>query len=87
MSAILEKFLWQFFWHILGICTTELLFEDLKKVDFRVGTTSVENSRFFLKNDVIFEKSDILNFWFFLQKLDSEKTLRTQSRFLKPVEN
>jgi hypothetical protein len=39
ISAIFVNFLWQIFWYILGICTTELLFKDLKKVDFRVGTS------------------------------------------------
>jgi hypothetical protein len=86
----LEIFFGKFFCYILSICTTELFFEDSKKVEFRVETTLLKTVDVFLKNDVIFEKSAILDFWkkkFFLQKLDNKKTLRTQSMFLKSVEN
>jgi hypothetical protein len=61
ISAILEK-IGKFLWYILSHCTTDLDFSGLKKVEFRVGTTRLKKSRFFLKNDVIFEKSAILDF-------------------------
>jgi hypothetical protein len=48
------------FWYLLGLCATGLLFEDMKKVEFTVGRTLVKVV-FFLKNDVIFENSAILN--------------------------
>jgi hypothetical protein len=68
----------------LGICTTELLFEDLEKVEFRLGTTQLKKSRFFLKNDASLKNPP---FWIIEKSFDSKKTLRTQSRLLKSAEN
>jgi hypothetical protein len=34
-SAILENFIWNFFWYIMDLCTTGLLFGNFKKVEFR----------------------------------------------------
>jgi hypothetical protein len=82
ISAILENFLWHV---VLQIC----FFRIWKKLNLGWERPIWKKSRFFLKNDVIFEKSAILNFWkkFFLQKLDNKKTLQMQSRFMKSVKN
>jgi hypothetical protein len=39
-----------------------IAFFGFEKVEFGVGTTHLKKSRFFFKNDVIFEKSSILDF-------------------------
>jgi hypothetical protein len=40
-----------------------MLFEALKKVEFRVGATLLKKKSIFLKNDAFFENSAILDFW------------------------
>jgi hypothetical protein len=56
----------------LGLCTTGLLFEDLKKVEFRVGRTFLKKLDFF---SIItsFSKNPPLWKKVFLQKLDNKK--------------
>jgi hypothetical protein len=37
-----KKFFTNIFWYLLGLCTTGLLFENLKKVEYRVRRTLVK---------------------------------------------
>jgi prolipoprotein diacylglyceryltransferase len=69
ISAILENVLWQFFWYILGFCTTRLFFENLKKVEFRVGRTLLKKDDFFSKMTSSLKN---LPFWIF-EKVFSTK--------------
>jgi hypothetical protein len=55
---------WQFFWYILGLCTTELQFSDLKKKKNQAGNDPFEEKSIFMTTS-----SNHPPFWNFEKKI------------------